>query len=259
MVSEKNTLLRTEHLSLSYGAHRAFCDVNLRIEKAKITSIVGPSGCGKSSLLTCLNRLIDYEPSALLEGHVYFKGKCLSRREPQIESFRRRVAMVFQNPTPFPLSIRKNFSIPLREAGLKKKEEIDHVIEKQLRGVGLWEEVKDRLHQSAISLSGGQQQRLCIARALCLEPEVLLMDEPCSSLDPLSSGLVEDLIVELGKKYAIVIVTHNLAQARRIADHVAFFWWKDGVGRLIEQGPGREFFSSPRHQITQSYIAGERG
>lgn len=259
MAGEKKTLLRTEHLSLSYGRRCAFYDVNLKIKKAQITSIVGPSGCGKSSFLSCLNRLIDYEPSASLEGQIYFKGECLSQWKSQMESFRRQIAMVFQNPTPFPLSIRKNFSIPLKEIGIKRKGDVDDIVEKYLRDVGLWNEVKDRLSQLATSLSGGQQQRLCMARALCLKPEVLLMDEPCSSLDPLSSGLVEDLIVELGKTYAIAIVTHNLAQARRITDYVAFFWWEEGVGRLIEQGSGKEFFSSPQHEITKSYIAGERG
>lgn len=258
--------LQTENLSLHYGAKPAFQQVSLAIYKGCITALVGPSGCGKSSFLACLNRLTDLIPHCRLSGQIYLEGQPIlsahgspSNPWQNATSLRYRIGTIFQRPNPFPLSIWKNLALPLRDRGIKDRTEIDGRIEAALQDVGLWEEVKDRLKGSALALSGGQQQRLCIARALVLQPEALLMDEPCSALDPLSSGVVEDLIVSLRNRYTVLVVTHNLAQARRIADHTALFWHQEGAGRLIECGPAQQFFESPRETLTAAYISGMRG
>ena len=250
-------MIRTERLTLRYHGKPAFEDVSLDIPRDSITALVGPSGCGKTSFLTCLNRLTDLIPGATMSGSIRLDGAEIAGGSVDLVALRRRVGMIFQKPNPFPLSIRRNLEFPLREHGLV--EHLDETIEQVLRDVGLWEEVKDRLGAPALSLSGGQQQRLSIARALALKPEVLLLDEPCSSLDPMSSGVVEDLIKSLRSRYTMVVVTHNLAQARRIADRVAVFWVQAGSGRLIEQGPVREVFESPRDPLTAAYINGTRG
>jgi phosphate transport system ATP-binding protein len=250
-------MIRMERLSLSYQGKPAFSDVSLEIPRGAITALVGPSGCGKTSLLNCLNRLTDLIPGAVISGSIRVDGAETAAGDVDVIALRRRVGMIFQKPNPFPLSIRRNLEFPLREHGLAQG--LQETIEKVLRDVGLWEEVKDRLEAPAQSLSGGQQQRLSIARALALKPDVLLLDEPCSALDPISSGVVEDLIKGLRGRYTIVIVTHNLAQARRIADHVGVLWVQDGAGRLIEFGAARDVFEKPRDPLTAAYVSGSRG
>lgn len=254
-----HAFIQTEKLSLRYGPTPAFEDVTLAINTGCITAVVGPSGCGKTSFLSCLNRLSDLVPHSRVSGRIRIGA--LDVREPgtDVIALRRRVGMIFQKPNPFPLSIRKNLELPLREHGLTPRSRIAERIEGALRDVGLWDEVRDRMDAPALTLSGGQQQRLCLARALALEPEALLMDEPCSALDPLSGGVVEDLIASLRGRYTVVIVTHNLAQARRIADHVALFWVQNGAGRLVEAGPARQLFEAPRDALTAAYVNGIRG
>nr|WP_226883602.1 phosphate ABC transporter ATP-binding protein [Allocoleopsis franciscana] len=252
-------LIQTEQLSLHYGEKPIFADVTLPIHEGCITALVGPSGCGKTSFLSCLNRLTDLIPRCRVSGHI--RMGLLNVLDAKIDAIalRRRVGMIFQKPNPFPLSIWKNLALPLREHGIKNREQVDQIIESTLEDVGLWDEVKDRLNAPALALSGGQQQRLCIARALVLKPEVLLLDEPCSALDPISSGVVEDLIARLRGRYTQLIVTHNLAQARRIADYAALFWVQDGVGRLIEYGCVQQMFEAPQEALTAAYVNGIRG
>ena len=251
--------IRTEKLSLYYGRQPAFEQVNLAIPAGQITALVGPSGCGKSSFLTCLNRLTDLIPNCRVTGRIRLGNLDVLDTKTDTTALRRRVGMILQKPNPFPLSIWRNLAFPLREHGVRDRAQIDEIVETVLQDVGLWDEVKDRLKTPALSLSGGQQQRLCIARALALQPEALLMDEPCSALDPISSGIVEDLIAGLRSRYTILIVTHNLAQARRIADYVALFWIQQKSGRLIEAGSVQEIFESPKSSITAAYINGVRG
>lgn len=248
-----------DRLSLYYGEKPALQDVTLSINKACITALVGPSGCGKTSFLTCLNRLTDLIAGCRVSGRITIDALDVLAPGTDVIQLRRRIGMIFQKPNPFPLTIRRNLEFPLREHGLRDRGQIAEIIETTLRDVGLWEEVKDRMDSPALALSGGQQQRLCIARALALVPEMLLMDEPCSALDPLSSGVVEDLIVSLHRRYTILIVTHNLAQARRIADHAALFWVQNGAGRLIEAGTAKQIFEEPRDSLTAAYVSGMRG
>jgi phosphate transport system ATP-binding protein len=251
--------IEVEQLSLHYGQKPALHDVTLSINQGCITALVGPSGCGKTSFLTSLNRLTDLIPGCRVAGRIRLDGLDLLAPHTDVIRLRRRVGMIFQKPNPFPLSILKNLEFPLREHGLRDRERLASTIETGLRNVGLWDEVKDRLHSPALALSGGQQQRLCMARALVLSPEVLLMDEPCSALDPLSSGVVEDLIVGLRGRYTVLIVTHNLAQARRIADYTALFWVQNGAGQLIEVGTAKQIFDDPREPLTAAYVSGMRG
>lgn len=253
------TLIGIEALSLSYAGKPALRDVSLDIYRGCITALIGPSGCGKTSLLSSLNRLTDLIPGCRVEGRVMIDGEDINKPELDVQHLRRRVGMIFQKPNPFPLSIRRNLEMPLREHGLTRRDELEARIEKVLADVGLWSEVKDRLDTAALTLSGGQQQRLCIARALALEPSVLLMDEPCSALDPLSSAVVEDLIQSLRGRYTVVIVTHNLAQARRIANYAAFFWVQERAGTLVEFDYCRKLFEAPRHELTAAYVKGLRG
>lgn len=253
-------MISVQALNVSYaGKRRALEDVTLDIPPHSITAVVGPSGCGKTTLLSCLNRLTDLVPGCEVRGTIKFAGLDVLEQNTDVVDLRRRVGMIFQKPNPFPLNIRRNLEIGLREHGEKDRSKIEATIERALRDVGLWEEVKDRLSSPALGLSGGQQQRLCIARALALEPEALLFDEPCSALDPISSGVVEDLIVSLKKRCTVVVVTHNLAQARRIADQLAFLWPTSGAGRLIERGPAQALFQSPRDELTRAYLSGARG
>jgi phosphate transport system ATP-binding protein len=251
--------MRTEKLSVYYCEKAALENVTLAINTGCITALVGPSGCGKTSFLNCLNRLTDLTPAARVTGTVRIGAEDILDAQTDVVALRRRIGMILQKPNPFPLSIWKNMEFPLREHGVRDKAEISHITERTLTDVGLWDEVKDRLHSAALSLSGGQQQRLCIARALALNPEALLMDEPCSALDPISSGVVEDLIASLRQRYTILIVTHNLAQARRIADYAALFWVQNGAGQLIEYGPVKQIFEAPRDALTAAYISGMRG
>ena len=251
--------IQVENLSIAYHDRLALQHVNLQINKGCITALVGPSGCGKTSFLMSLNRLTDLIPGCTVSGNVQMNQSNVLAPTIDLLHLRRQVGMIFQKPTVFPFSIKKNLELPLREHGKHARETWSTMIETTLQHVGLWDEVKDRLNQSAQGLSGGQQQRLCLARALILSPEVLLLDEPCSALDPISSRIVEDLIVSLRGRYTMIMVTHNLAQARRIADHVALFWSVDGIGQLIETGSAQNLFESPQHELTAAYISGARG
>ena len=256
---EPHPLIEVDGLSLRYGDHVAFSDVTMSIPRGCITALVGPSGCGKSSFLMALNRLSDVIPSARVDGEVRLEGRDTRGVEVDLVGLRRRVGMIFQKPNPFPFSIRRNLAYPLKEHGVRSKADRDDRIEAGLRDVGLWDEVKDRLDTSALGLSGGQQQRLCLARALVLQPEVLLLDEPCSALDPIAAGVVEELIERLRGRLTVVIVTHNLAQARRIADYVALFWVRGEGGQLVEYDTASAFFEDPEHELTRAYISGARG
>jgi phosphate transport system ATP-binding protein len=255
----REPFIEVDGLEVRYGSQVALRDVALRIHRGCITAIVGPSGCGKSSFLNCLNRLTDLLPGCRVDGRITLEGHDILHGQVDVAALRRRVGMIFQKPNPFPLSIRKNLTFPLRHHGVVDVRQLDAIVEAVLRDVGLWQEVKDRLDAPALGLSGGQQQRLCLARAMALRPEVILFDEPCSALDPIASGVVEDLIASLRHRYTVVIVTHNLAQARRLADDLAVFWLQDGAGRLIEYGPARQVFEHPAHELTAAYIAGIRG
>ena len=256
---EPVTHIRVENLSIAYQGHQALQNVTLEIHRGCITALVGPSGCGKTSFLTSLNRLTDLIPGCRVSGNLHMQELDVFAPTTDVLQLRRTVGMIFQKPTVFPFSIRKNLELPLREHGTCDRTLLASAIEKVLQQVGLWDEVKDRLDHPAQALSGGQQQRLCLARALVLAPDILLLDEPCSALDPLSSGIVEDLIVTLRGHVTVIIVTHNLAQARRIADHIAFFWSCDGVGQLIEYGTAQAIFENPAHELTAAYISGARG
>jgi len=251
--------IQTQNLNLYYGKKAAFTDISLPIQAGCITALIGPSGCGKTSFLSCLNRLTDLIPRVTVSGSIRLDTLEILDHQIDAIALRRRVGMIFQKPNPFPFSIWNNLAFPLREHGIKNRQQQDQIIETTLQNVGLWDEIKDRLHTSALSLSGGQQQRLCIARALVLQPDVLLFDEPCSALDPISSGVVEDLIDSLRGDYTVVIVTHNLAQARRIADSAALFWVHEGVGKLIEYGTITQIFEAPQHELTVAYVNGIRG
>ncbi len=252
-------LVQIQNLTVQYHGRIILKEVSIDIQEGCITALIGPSGCGKTTFLSCLNRLVDLIPGSAVRGKITIDG--LDLRDPKIDlmALRRRVGMVFQRPNPFPLSVFRNLEMPLREHGVKDKKEIARRVEQALRDVGLWDEVKDQLGKSAMALSGGQQQRLCIARALILEPAILLMDEPCSALDPLSSAIVEDLIMSLRSRYTVLIVTHNLAQARRIANYVAFFWVRESAGTLVEFGHCQQIFEQPVHMLTGDYIRGRRG
>jgi phosphate transport system ATP-binding protein len=246
-------------VSISYGAKTALKDVSLDISGGSIMALVGPSGCGKTSFLSCIDRLTDLIESCRVRGRITVGSLEVLSRHADLLTLRRKVGMICQRPNPFPLSIRRNLDLPLREHGMRDPDERAQRIERALHDVGLWLEVKDRLEEPAEALSGGQQQRLCLARALALEPQVMLLDEPCSALDPISSGLVEELIAGLRGRCTIVIVTHNLAQARRIADHVAFFWVDGGSGVLVESGPAAQIFEAPQNLLTAAYMKGLRG
>ncbi|GJL74704.1 MAG TPA: phosphate ABC transporter ATP-binding protein [Nitrosomonas sp.] len=252
-------VIQVKNLSLQYGDKTALDKVTLDIYKGCITALIGPSGCGKTSFLSAINRLTDLIPGCNVDGSIFVNDQDIHRSDSNVQALRRQIGMVFQKPTPFPLSIRRNLALPLTEHGISKQKEVSAIIERVLRDVGLWDEVHDRLDASALSLSGGQQQRLCIARALALNPQILLMDEPCSALDPIASGIVEDLICRLQGRYTIVIVTHNLAQARRIANYAAFFWVKERAGQLVEFGRCQHIFESPSHELTAAYVNGVRG
>jgi len=248
--------IQVQDLAVSYHGKTVLQGVSLDINKGCITALIGPSGCGKTSFLFSLNRLNDLIPGSRVQGSIRMDGAEVTAPDCDVMALRRKVGMIFQKPNPFPLSIRRNIEMPLREHGVRQRGELDARVERALRDVGLWEEVKDRLDSSALALSGGQQQRLCIARALALEPSILLMDEPCSALDPIASAVVEELIRSLCNRYTVVIVTHNLAQARRVANYAAFFWMTERVGRLIEFGRCQSLFDHPSHDLTAAYIFG---
>ena len=252
-------MIRTTDLRVSYNQVPAIDRVTTEFRQGEITSIVGPSGCGKSTFLSALNRMTDLVPNVSVAGEI--EVDCCSIFDPQASpsQLRKCVGMIFQKPNPFPMSVRKNIQLGLREHGMRDRVRLNEATEQALTDVGLWDEVKDRLDSNALRLSGGQQQRLCIARALALKPQVLLMDEPCSALDPLASGTVEDLIVRLRGDYTVAIVTHNLAQARRISDAMIVFWIRDGVGRVIAQGPTSQLFEQAQNETVAAYLNGVRG
>ncbi len=241
------------HVDLYYGSFKALKDINMNIGKNQITAFIGPSGCGKSTLLKSINRMNDLVEGCRVEGEIIFDGQNIKQME--VNTLRKRVGMVFQKPNPFPMSIYDNIAYGPRTHGIRKKSELDDIVEKSLRGGAIWDEVKDRLNSSALGLSGGQQQRLCIARALAVEPEVLLMDEPTSALDPISTSKIEDLATELKKDYTIVMVTHNMQQATRISDETVFFL----LGEVIEKGSTRQIFTKPKEKKTEDYISGRFG
>jgi phosphate transport system ATP-binding protein len=244
-----------QHLSLSYAGKLALVDISFQIPRRQITAIIGPSGCGKSSFLRCLNRLNDLIDGTRIEGRILLDGQDIYAPTTDVNELRRRVTLVFQKPNPFPKSIYDNVAFGPRMMGIRKRSILDEIVERSLRQAALWEEVKDRLHASALTLSGGQQQRLCIARALAVEPEVLLMDEPCSALDPIATGKIEDLMVSLKENYTIVLVTHNMQQAARVSDYTAFFY----MGHLIEYQRTTDLFTHPRVRQTEDYITGRFG
>lgn len=241
------TKISTSDLNLYYGNNHALKNINLDIYENQITAFIGPSGCGKSTYLKTLNRMNDLVPNVTINGKVWIDGEDIYDPKVDTTLLRKKVGMVFQQPNPFPMSIYDNIAYGPRIHGIKGKAELDAIVEKSLRGAALWDEVKDRLKRSALGLSGGQQQRLCIARALAVEPEILLMDEPTSALDPISTLKIEDLMGELKKNYTVVIVTHNMQQATRIADYTAFFL----VGEVVEYAPTTDLFSHPREKKTE--------
>lgn len=249
------TKISTSDLNLYYGNNHALKNINLDIYENQITAFIGPSGCGKSTYLKTLNRMNDLVPNVTINGKVWIDGEDIYDPKVDTTLLRKKVGMVFQQPNPFPMSIYDNIAYGPRIHGIKGKAELDAIVEKSLRGAALWDEVKDRLKRSALGLSGGQQQRLCIARALAVEPEILLMDEPTSALDPISTLKIEDLMGELKKNYTVVIVTHNMQQATRIADYTAFFL----VGEVVEYAPMTDLFSHPREKKTEDYITGRFG
>ncbi|GBD09073.1 Phosphate import ATP-binding protein PstB 3 [Candidatus Thermoflexus japonica] len=253
-------VLETQNLTVYYNGRPAIEGISLRIPRRRITAIIGPSGCGKSTLLRCFNRMNDLIPSARVTGRVLFEGVDLYGPDVDVVEVRRRIGMVFQKPNPFPKSIYENVAFGPRIQGIRDRRKLDEIVERCLRAAALWDEVKDKLHQNALTLSGGQQQRLCIARALATEPEVLLMDEPASALDPIATMKIEDLMRELAREYTIVIVTHNMQQAARVSDYTAFMLaGEDRVGRLIEFGPTQQIFTRPRDRRTEDYITGRFG
>ena len=256
---EPHPLIRVEGLSLSYGTHRVLDRVDLTINRGCISALIGPSGCGNTSFLSSLNRLTDLISGCRVEGSIRIGDCDVRSTQTNVVELRRRVGMIFQKPNPFPLSIRHNLDLPLKEHGVRSRSERQERTEQALRDVGLWDEVHTRLDTPAQQLSGGQQQRLCIARAIVLRPEVLLLDEPCSSLDPISSEVIEHLIEGFRGRFTVVVVTHNLSQARRIADYAAFFLVKDGTGRLIEHGSKQQIFDAPADALTASYVNGRTG
>ena len=252
---ETKTKISTQNLNLYYGENHALKDVSLDLYENKITAFIGPSGCGKSTYLKTLNRMNDLVPGVKIDGTVLLDNEDIY--DPQVDTtlLRKKIGMVFQQPNPFPMSIYDNVAYGPRIHGIKNKSQLDEIVEKSLRNAAIWDELKDRLKKSAMGLSGGQQQRLCIARALAVEPEVLLMDEPTSALDPISTSKIEDLAAELKSKYTIIMVTHNMQQAVRISDKTAFFL----LGEVVEYGKSDQLFSMPKDQRTEDYITGRFG
>ena len=248
-------ILSVENMCLWYGSHQALHNITIDIPEKSITALIGPSGCGKSTFLKTLNRMNDLIPDVKITGSVKYKDEDIFDPGVDVSQLRRQIGMVFQKPNPFPMSIYDNIAYGPRTHGVRNKAKLDDIVERSLRGAAIWDEVKDRLKKNALGLSGGQQQRLCIARALAVEPDVLLMDEPTSALDPISTSKIEELAVELKEKYTIVIVTHNMQQAVRISDNTAFFL----LGELVEYGSTERLFSQPTDKRTEDYITGRFG
>jgi phosphate transport system ATP-binding protein len=249
-------VIEVENFDFNYGPKQALFDINLKIPAKLVTAFIGPSGCGKSTLLRCFNRMNDLvDISRISRGNIRIEGVDIHDRDVDVIELRRKVGMVFQKSNPFPKSIYDNITYGLKIQGVNNRKRLDEVVEKSLRGAALWDEVKDRLNDSGLGLSGGQQQRLCIARAIAVEPEIILMDEPCSALDPIATAKVEDLINELKERYTIVIVTHSMQQASRVSDRTAFFY----IGKLIEFGDTQQIFTRPAERQTEDYITGRFG
>lgn len=255
MTLENNIVFDIKGLDLFYGEKQALKQINLPIYEKEVTALIGPSGCGKSTFLRTLNRMNDLIPNCKIEGDIQYSDENIYRNGMDVIGLRKRVGMVFQKPNPFPMSIYDNITYGPKCQGIKDKKELKEIVESSLKQAALWEEVKDRLKESALSLSGGQQQRLCIARTIAMKPEVILMDEPTSALDPVATAKIEDLVIELKKQYTIIIVTHNMQQAARISDKTAFFL----MGEVIEYGDTSHIFSTPDHKKTEEYITGRFG
>ncbi len=249
------SIISVNNLQLWYGSSQALKNINIEIPEKSITALIGPSGCGKSTFIKTINRMNDLIPGVKTEGEIKYKSENIFGRNIDVNELRREIGMVFQKPNPFPMSVYDNIAYGPRTHGIKNKARLDEIVEKSLRGAAIWDEVKDRLKKSALGLSGGQQQRLCIARALAVEPEVLLMDEPTSALDPISTSKIEELASELKKCYTIIMVTHNMQQAVRISDRTAFFL----LGELVEYGDTQKLFANPRDKRTEDYITGRFG
>ncbi|MDO9483803.1 MAG: phosphate ABC transporter ATP-binding protein PstB [Hydrogenophaga sp.] len=247
--------IEVKNLNLFYGPNQALKNVSMGIPKGKVVAYIGPSGCGKSTLLRCFNRMNDLVDNCRIEGEIVHEGRNIYERNVNVAQLRRRVGMVFQKPNPFPKSIYENVAYGLRLLGVRDKAQLDDAVEKSLKGAALWDEVKDRLSTNGLSLSGGQQQRLVIARAIALEPDVLLLDEPCSALDPISTAKVEELLHELKAKFTIVMVTHNMQQAARVSDYTAYMY----LGELIEYAPTDQIFTNPSRSETEDYVTGRFG
>jgi len=253
--ADQDPLLDIKDFKLWYGASQALFDVSFTVPRGKVTALIGPSGCGKSTLLRSVNRMNDLIGTVRIDGEMTLNGDPIYGTSVDVIELRKRIGMVFQKPNPFPMSIYENVVYSLRIDGERDRNRLDEVCETSLKGAGLWNEVKDRLQNSALALSGGQQQRLCIARAIAAEPEVLLLDEPCSALDPIATGRIEDLIDDLKGHYSVLIVTHNMQQASRVSDNTAFMY----LGRLVEYGPTEDIFLSPRLKETEDYVSGHFG
>jgi phosphate transport system ATP-binding protein len=248
-------LLEVRSLSLWYGPKQALHDISLSVPPNRITAFIGPSGCGKSTLLRCFNRLNDLVDGVRLEGKIVFEGRNINDPDVEVNALRKRIGMVFQKSNPFPKSIYENVAYGARIQGVKKRQALDEIVERSLHRAALWDEVKDRLRESALGLSGGQQQRLCIARAIAVEPDVILLDEPCSALDPIATARIEELMIELKERYTLIIVTHNMQQASRVSDYTAFLY----LGRLIEYRETDKLFVNPIKKQTEDYITGRFG
>ncbi len=246
---------KIEGLNAFYGEKQALKAIDMEIPRKMVTAIIGPSGCGKSTFIRCLNRMNDLIPGFRVSGRVFYQGKDIYSKDVDVIEIRRRIGMVFQKPNPFPKSIYENVAYGLRIQGMRDRKRMDEIVEESLKKAALWEEVKDRLHTSALNLSGGQQQRLCIARALAVKPEVILFDEPCSALDPVATAKIEDLIDELKRDYTVVIVTHNMQQAARVSEFTGFFM----LGELVEFDRTEKIFTNPSSKVTEDYITGRFG
>ena len=251
----ENPILMVENLSLWYGKTRALHEITMKIPEKKITAFIGPSGCGKSTLLRCFNRMNDLVDGVRTEGTILFEGASIHDPHLDVNALRSRIGMVFQKSNPFPKSIYENVAFGCRIQGINRKRDLDPVVERSLRSAALWDEAKDRLHESALGLSGGQQQRLCIARAIAVEPEVILLDEPCSALDPIATAKVEELMLDLKSRYTLVIVTHNMQQATRVSDYTAFLY----LGTMVEYEETQKLFINPAKKQTEDYITGRFG
>ena len=249
------SIISVKDMCLWYGDHQALKNVNIEIPEKSITAFIGPSGCGKSTFLKTLNRMNDLIPGVKITGDIRYEGTDIFSREVDVNNLRKAIGMVFQKPNPFPMSIYDNIAYGPRTHGITNKVELDEIVERALRDAAIWDEVKDRLKKNALGMSGGQQQRLCIARALAVQPKILLMDEPTSALDPISTSRIEELVMELKEKYTIVMVTHNMQQAVRVSDHTAFFL----LGELVEFGKTDDIFSQPQDKRTEDYITGRFG